>query len=63
MPEVVPLTFHVEGYRQVGHDDFLHMLIPQSPIFPGSKVLVPLMLYNNAAAANDDGPVKSVTIK
>ena len=39
---LVPLTPPRHGYRQLGHDDVVHMLVPQAPIYPNSRIFVPV---------------------
>ena len=34
---LVPLAPPRHGYRQLGHDDVVHMLVPQAPIYPNSR--------------------------
>ncbi|TRY70776.1 hypothetical protein TCAL_10024 [Tigriopus californicus] len=55
----VPLTPATHGYRQVGHDEVLHMLIPDVPIYPASRLVVPLYLNDfvvtSSGNQSDDG--------
>ncbi len=41
---LVPLVAPRHGYRQLGHDDIVHMLITQASIFPNSKLFVPVFV-------------------
>ena len=38
----VPLSLSTNGFRQISQDEMMHMLIPQSPLFPRSKMYVPV---------------------
>ena len=40
----VELTASQSGYQQVAGDEFLHMLIPQSTLYPGSRLYVPVFV-------------------
>ena len=40
----VPLADSRAGYQQVAGDETLHLLIPQTPLYPGSRLYVPVFL-------------------
>ena len=40
----VPLSSSGAGYQQVSGDQILHMLIPQTPLYPSSRLYVPVFL-------------------
>ena len=40
----VPLADSQAGYQQVAGDETLHLLIPQTPLYPGSRLYVPVFL-------------------
>ena len=40
----VPLEHSRAGYQQVAGDETLHLLIPQTPLYPGSRLYVPVFL-------------------
>jgi hypothetical protein len=44
----VSLSFPHQGYRQIGHDDLLHMLVPQGQLYPNSKILVPVFVEDRS---------------
>ena len=56
----VPLTFPNKGYRQVGKDDILHMLLPQRTLYPNSKIYVPVFLEQ---PENEHGPISAIVIR
>ena len=56
----VPLTFPKKGYRQVGKDDILHMLLPQRTLYPNSKIYVPVFLEQ---PENEHGPISAIVIR
>ncbi len=55
----VPLTAPSHGYTQLGHDDIVHMLMPQAPKFPNSKFFVPVFLENTN---KDKQQIEGITI-
>jgi len=55
----VQLTASQSGYQQVAGDEFLHMLIPQSPLYPGSRLYVPVFVEQ----PQEGVPVSVVVIK
>jgi hypothetical protein len=65
MPETplgsVGLVFPARGYRQLAKDEIVHMLLPQAPVFPNSKMYVPVFLEQ--PRASERGPVYALTIK
>ena len=40
----VELTGSQSGYQQLAGDEFLHMLIPQTSLYPGSRLYVPVFV-------------------
>ena len=56
----VPLTFPKNGYRQVGKDDILHMLLPQRTLYPNSRIYVPVFLEQ---PENEHGPISAIVIR
>ena len=56
----VPLTFPENGYRQVGKDDVLHMLLPQRSLYPNSRIYVPVFLEQ---PQNEHGPISAIVIR
>ena len=40
----VPLEDSKSGYQQVAGDETLHLLIPQTPLYPGSRLYVPVFV-------------------
>ena len=40
----VPLSSSGAGYQQVSGDEILHMLIPQTPLYPATRLYVPVFL-------------------
>lgn len=40
----VPLSVSGAGYQQVAADQILHMLIPQTPLYPSSRLYVPVFV-------------------
>ena len=56
----VPLTFPEKGYRQVGKDDILHMLLPQRSLYPNSRIYVPVFLEQ---PQNEHSPISAIVIR
>lgn len=65
MPETplgnVPLVFPIRGYRQLAKDEILHMLLPQSAIYPNSKIYIPVFLEQPRSM--ERAPISALTIK
>jgi transmembrane protein 132 len=55
----VPLAVTQSGYQQVAQDEILHMLIPQTPLYPSSRLYVPVFVEQPQDAA----PVSVIVIK
>ncbi len=51
------LSLPSAGYRQLAHDDLLHLLVPQAPIYPNSKILVPVFMEpgNSSGSSGESG--------
>ena len=55
----VTLTPSGSGYQQLAGDEVLHLLVPQSPLYPGSRLYVPVFVEQPQAAS----PVSVIVIK
>ena len=55
----VPLSVSGAGYQQVAADQILHMLIPQTPLYPSSRLYVPVFVEQPQAGP----PVTVIVIK
>jgi transmembrane protein 132 len=55
----VPLEGARAGYQQVAGDETLHLLIPQAPLYPGSRLYVPVFLEQPRAGP----PVAVLAVK
>jgi len=55
----VPLAITQTGYQQVAQDEILHMLIPQTPLYPGSRLYVPVFMEQ----PQEVSPVSVIVIK
>ena len=55
----VPLSVSGAGYQQVSGDEILHMLVPQTPLYPASRIYVPVFLEQS----EDVKPVTVMVIK
>ena len=55
----VRLTASGSGYQQLAGDEFLHLLVPQSPLYPGSRLYVPVFVEQ----PQDASPVSVIVIK
>ena len=53
----VPLTSGQSGYQQVSGDEILHMLVPQTSLYPDSRLYVPVFVEQP-----QDGPLVSVIV-
>ena len=53
----VPLSVSGAGYQQVAADQILHMLIPQTPLYPSSRLYVPVFVEQPQA-----GPAITVIV-
>lgn len=49
------------GYRQLGKDEILHMLLPQAQVFPNTRIYVPVVIEQ--PRGNDDRPISAVVIR
>ena len=56
----VRLTPSGSGYQQLAGDELLHLLVPQSPLYPGSRLYVPVFVEQPQAPAS---PVAVIVIK
>ena len=56
----VRLTPSGSGYQQLAGDELLHLLVPQSPLYPGSRLYVPVFVEQPQAQAS---PVAVIVIK
>ena len=54
----VDLVSGQSGYQQVSGDEILHMLIPQTSLYPGSRVYVPVFVEQSGQS-----PVSVIVIK
>lgn len=57
--DYVPLSISQNGYRQIGPDELTHMLISQSPLYPGSRLYVPVF-FDQPGGPN---PVTVIALK
>ncbi|CAB4057888.1 TMEM132 [Lepeophtheirus salmonis] len=55
----IPLVQPRRGYRQLAQDEILHMLIPQTPLYPNSRLYVPVFLDQ----PEDDRQISVVKIR
>eukprot|EP00092_Neocalanus_flemingeri_P018939 GFUD01020515.1.p1 GENE.GFUD01020515.1~~GFUD01020515.1.p1 ORF type:complete len:1459 (-),score=271.45 GFUD01020515.1:1899-6275(-) len=55
----VPLAVSQSGYQQVASDEILHMLIPQTPLYPGSRLYVPVFVEQ----PQEVSPVSVIVLK
>ena len=55
----VPLSVSGAGYQQVAADQILHMLIPQTPLYPSSRLYVPVFVEQPQSGP----PVSVIVIK
>ena len=55
----VPLAVSQSGYQQVASDEILHMLIPQTPLYPSSRLYVPVFVEQ----PQDGAPVSVIVLK
>ena len=55
----VPLSVSGAGYQQVAADQILHMLIPQTPLYPSSRLYVPVFVEQPQVGP----PVSVIVIK
>ena len=56
----VPLASSGGGYQQVSGDDMVHMLIPQTALYPNTRIYVPLFLEAQEAGRP---PVTVIVVK
>ena len=55
----VPLAVSSSGYQQLAADEILHLLVPQTPLYPGSQLYVPVFVEQ----PRDSAPVSVVVLR
>ena len=58
----VTLSLPDQSYHQLAKDELVHMLMPQTPLYPNSQFYVPVFLEQQPLTS-DEAPIAALTIK